>query len=773
LLATTACTATDDDASAEDDRPTIDASVETAPATFSLQPGVEQVSVTGASPGDHLTIVDDDDHKLVTLLADGAGQANFAYVPGEYLTVQSGSPTDAPVTGGTFLAAGTYTMWNESTDPPQRSEPFEVTGVDDVPDPSTFEQDLTANCPDIEQTRECYTYIETRDGTTLSAMIRLPAAALGPGPYPTVIEYSGYAPSRDVGGAEPGSMIAGFFGYATVGVNMRGSGCSGGVFDVFSPAQQADGYDAVETVARQPWVKDNRPGMIGLSYSGISQLYVGATNPPSLAAITPMSVIDDPWRQQWPGGVYNNGFTKQWLAQRDAQSAVGGENWVTTRVEGGDAICEANLALRSQNPDFETFGRALEFYQPALDSRHIGLHVQDIDVPVYLTGAWQDEQTGPRFATMLDSFTGTDTKRFTLFNGHHPDGYSPLVITRWFEFLEFYVAKRTPVLNPLVRSAAPSVFEQNFGVPLGFEPDRFAGYPTYDAALAAYEAELPVRVLFESGGGMPGVPGAQVAVFEASFESWPPPSVERAEWFLGDAETLATQAPGATGSGAYLHDPAAGARAYTTEDAGAFQQPTIEFDWLPLEEGRGLSFVSEPLQQAEVLAGPGHVDLWIAPGAADAVVEANVSEIRPDGTEVRVQSGWLRLGHQGIDPALSDDFHVERTYSAEDFRPLVPGELIETKVPILPFAHPFRAGSRIRLTIETPGGNTPLWTFENPSYEGDVEHRVDWGGATPSSLVLMRVPGIVVPDGFPPCPGLRGQVCRTYVPIANLPPRGS
>ena len=32
--------------------------------------------------------------------------------------------------------------------------------------------------------------------------------------------------------------------------------------------------------------------MVGISYSGISQLYVAATQPPSLLAITPLSVVD-------------------------------------------------------------------------------------------------------------------------------------------------------------------------------------------------------------------------------------------------------------------------------------------------------------------------------------------------------------------------------------------------------------------------------------------------------------------------------------------------
>ena len=34
--------------------------------------------------------------------------------------------------------------------------------------------------------------------------------------------------------------------------------------------------------------------------------------------------------------------------------------------------------------------------------------VDKIDVPVFLAGAWQDEQTGGHFPAMLDKFTGTD-----------------------------------------------------------------------------------------------------------------------------------------------------------------------------------------------------------------------------------------------------------------------------------------------------------------------------------------------------------------------------
>jgi X-Pro dipeptidyl-peptidase (S15 family) len=86
----------------------------------------------------------------------------------------------------------------------------------------------------------------------------------------------------------PAPQILNLLGYAVVDVNMRGTGCSGGAFDYLERLQSLDGYDVVETVARQPWVLHNRVGMAGVSYGGISQLFVGATAPPHLAAITPL-----------------------------------------------------------------------------------------------------------------------------------------------------------------------------------------------------------------------------------------------------------------------------------------------------------------------------------------------------------------------------------------------------------------------------------------------------------------------------------------------------
>jgi pimeloyl-ACP methyl ester carboxylesterase len=465
LMGTVAgCTDDDGDSGADGARPleSTDLAVEvdpdepTAAADFEIRPGTEEVTVVGVEPEQRLSLVDADGRRLVVLKADTFGQAHFSYLPDELAEFQTGARAKLPTDQGYVVPAGKgYTIRLEDTDPVQVTEPFEVWGYEDHPDPSFFDDQAGEIGPEGDAT-DWFGYATMRDGVQLSLNVRLPGP-VEEGPYPTVIEYSGYGPANP-DRTEPGSMIAGLLGFATVGVNMRGTGCSGGVFDVFNTAQQVDGYDVVEAIARQPWVQGNRVGMVGLSYSGITQLYTAATQPPSLAAVTPLSVIKDPWLQQWPGGVYNGGFTKQWLQERDNQSAAEGTTWVAKRIEEGDETCAAHQELREQNIDFEAFGESLVRRPELADNRDLSKLVSRIEVPVFLSGAWQDEQTGPQFADMLGNFTSSVDANFTLFNGRHPDGYTPQVLSRWLEFLQFYVSEEVPFLDEGLRAASPVIF---------------------------------------------------------------------------------------------------------------------------------------------------------------------------------------------------------------------------------------------------------------------------------------------------------------------------
>lgn len=772
VLTTTGCSSDGSKQSSEKngtDLPVqVDAGQKTAKATFDVSPGTEEVTVTGAKPKDRLSLVDGDGRRLVVLKADRYGQAHFAYLPEKLLEFQTGGKAKLPTSEGKVLEAGNgYTIRNESRTPVEVSAPFAVLGRDDHPDAGFYEDQAKQLVPTGDET-EMFGYVTTRDGVKLSVMVRLPGPA-DQGPYPTVVEYSGYGPSNPES-PEPGTRIAGLLGFATVGVNMRGTGCSGGVFDVFNTAQQTDGYDVVEAIARQPWVKHQKVGMVGLSYSGITQLYVAATAPPSLAAITPLSVIKDPWLEQWPGGVYNGGFTKQWLAERDRQSSAGGTSWVGKRISGGDGTCKAHQDLREQNIDFEAFGKSLVDRPPLADARDLSLLVHDIKVPTYLTGAWQDEQTGPQFADMLGNFDQAPVTKFTMFNGRHPDGYTPLLLSRWYEFLQFYVNREVPHLPEGLRAAAPVVFEDEFGSPgLAFEPDRFPqfGPDDYAAAKTAYEAEPDVRILFEQGAGG-STPGAPIPTYTKTYASWPPPETAERSFFLDGDGALSTTKPGTAGTDRFANDPASAAKTFFKSDDGyQLLAPTWDFDWQDFAAGNAVAYVSPPFAEDTVLGGPGYAELHVKVPDGDADVQVSLSLIDTKGTEWHVTTGELRLSNRKVDPKRSSGLLVDRTYSKADAQKM-PADRYETaKVAIPSFAQTFRTGDRLKVTISSPGRDFAAWSFETIGKKG-TPRDIGRGGAQASRLVLGQLPGITdVPPLVAACPSLRGQACRPYEPRTN------
>ncbi len=136
-----------------------------------------------------------------------------------------------------------------------------------------------------------------------------------------------------------------------------------------------------------------------------------------------------------------------------------------------------------------------------------------------------------------------------------------------------------------------------------------------------------------------------------------------------------------------------------------------------------------------------------------------ISEIRPDGQEVYVQSGWLRASQRALDDRASTELRPVHTHAEDDAAPLVAGEWNPVRVELFPVAHAFRAGSRLRVTVDAPGGNRAEWVFDTIADGETVEiaHGVD----QPSRIVLPVVDGVAVPPRYPRCT-LRGQPCRPY-----------
>ena len=431
------------------------------------------------------------------------------------------------------LSPGDYTV--QTADESYTSEPVQVLAFDAAPPAQSFFDGQTLD--------EGFGFIQTRDGTTLSANVSFPP--FGSPPYPTVVEYSGYDPSNPANTTF--AQVINGLGFAYVGVNIRGTGCSGGSFLPFEPVQSLDGYDAIEAVAAQPWVKSHKVGMVGISYPGIEQLYVGRTQPPHLAAISPLSVLDDSYRGTlWPGGILNTGFAEPWASQRAADAQPYGEGW----EEGmNNPECDANQLVRLQNPDPVALIEDNAFYNKAYyEQIDPSRFVNKIDVPVFLAGAWQDEQTGGHFPAFLDKFTSSPQFYATMVNGSHTEALSPGIFGRYADFLDLYVGRRVP--TGLKSIVAPQLAAALTGVPNLQLPDQnsYAGL-TYAEARHLYQSQRHVRVLFEEGAAAGQPSGAPLPRFVRGFDAWPVPSRKATRFFLRSGGGLKPHAGAAQRAG--------------------------------------------------------------------------------------------------------------------------------------------------------------------------------------------------------------------------------
>ena len=212
---------------------------------------------------------------------------------------------------------------------------------------------------------------------------------------------------------------------------MRGTGCSGGAFDFFEPLQSLDGYDIIETIARQPWVKHGKVGMMGISYGGISQLFTAQTQPAEPRR--DLAALGDRRRcrrrsTRAASSTPASRSTGPRSALHEAQPAGPGRRpAVGLQADPGgrqDLHGEPGPARRGRRPageDPRERHLQAEGRRPAL-AGHVRRQDQGADlhgVPV------ADEQTGGHCPTLASRFTGTDKKWFTFTNGTHVDSLAP------------------------------------------------------------------------------------------------------------------------------------------------------------------------------------------------------------------------------------------------------------------------------------------------------------------------------------------------------------
>jgi predicted acyl esterase len=765
---------------------------------------VDEAWTTGAKPGDS-----------ITLLRDGAPVAH------------SGNPGTADSLGTLIirnLTPGPRYSWEDTTSG-DRSASFSVLAPGANPPTDSA---LYTNQP----MHEGLNYITMRDGIKLAATVRYPyghTCSAG-APCPTVIEYSGYGTAGPTDPIPPllakatgtkctacgdsnllpdssteiGSVVARFAGFATVSVQMRGTGCSGGAYDLFGYPSDYDAYDAIEIVAHQDWVAHHKVGMVGISYSGLSQLPAAGTDPPNLVAIAPMSPTDDLFSTGYPGGIYNMGFAASWIGARidDAKPAAmysGGEivplsstpvasvgqPWtyyeIDAELKGGSdtsSTCLANQALHGQSeslsglvgPKLVALGTSSGQDPSLFDRRSMSQWATHITVPVFISGALEDDQTGPQWPALLTSFPYSTPVYANIVNGGHIDSTDPQIMSRWLEFLDLYVADKVPSNpGPLVDTVLDEVTSLSSGTaaqaPL--PALRFTNAKTLTAARKDFARNTPrVEVLFDSGAGAVGA-GDPQSTYSAGFKEWPPTGSVLTYYFTTGGSLTAT-APRSSASASLTLDPAA--RPLTDLPAGDSPWAADPaWDWTTVPAPDGIAFQTPPLRNAMTIVGPATVDLWVRSSTPVEDYQVTVTEARPAASEEEyITSGFLRSSNQ-VDLSDSTRLFTKPSYLVGEARSLSRRSYRLDKIPIDPIAHTFRPGTELRIVISAPGGDRPSWEFDTVDHGQSATVGID--GIAASALIVNKVASVNSTSTLPTCGSLRGEPCRALRAEGNQRPR--
>ncbi|MGR3197292.1 MAG: CocE/NonD family hydrolase, partial [Paracoccus sp. (in: a-proteobacteria)] len=483
-----------------------------------------------------------------------------------------------------------------------------------------------------------HVWITLSDGCRLGARIWLPEGAQDGG-VPAVLEYIPYR-KRD-GTRTRDEPMHGYFaehGYASVRVDMRGSGDSDGhLADEYLSQEQDDALEVLAWIAAQDWCSGNI-GMMGKSWGGFNCLQIAARRPPELKAVIPVYFTDDRFRDDihFMGGCLLNdnlwwGSIMLAYQSRPLDPEIVGDRWRDDWLARIDAL-----------PFFPALWAAHQRYDAYWKHGSVQEDYSAITCPVLAFGGWADSYTNsvPR---MLENLSVPCRGVIGPWGHVYPhDGLPGPAIgwlqeaVRWWD--HWLKGIDTGVMDePVLRAYVNDALPPDGSRPV--QPGRWvseADWPSSDIAA------MP---LWLTNAGLADAPGTG----EMSIRSPQSHGKASGEW-------MAAGVPG--------------------------EMPTDQ----RLDDGGSLNFDTEVLgKEVEILGRP-HVDLTLTSDSPVAQIVVRLCDVLPSGEVLRVSYQVLNLAHR--------DGHARP-------QPMEPGKPTKVRVALNACGHRFAAGHRIRLSVGT------------------------------------------------------------------------
>lgn len=625
-----------------------------------------------------------------------------------------------------------------AADPPRA--PTSPAGLASAPAPARYGVQVTRNLS-----------IPLADGTILKADVFRPTdpatGKAATGPFPVVMSQTPYGKAATQTGDERVGQITGYNpylvkrGYVFVVVDVRGSGASGGGFQLLGPQEARDSVETIRWASRLPGTT-GEVGTLGPSYLGIDQLLAAAEVGPGspLKAIFPIVAANDPYRDlAVSGGLLNV----------ESVAALGGA--ITSLHLAGPAYGNPGDPLAVATTTGQHTATVGDFLLPdAVDLLAGGPRGYDGDywrarspdrilekiaangIPAYLVGGLYDVfQSGPplNFSSLQNAFAGKPvngpmsptqavTGRYQLLMGpwYHvtvPQALMNPIQLAWFDHW------LKDVDNGIDRTATPLHL---------IDPDQSlrhaSRYPLEQAKGQTYY--LGPGTLTEA----PPTAGAGADTLTYNPVSQPCTRATE-QWALG----VGALALGALGIG----DPCADKVVLPTDGLG------------------GLSYTGPPLTADTELAGPITVTLHATSTTVNSAFVATLEAVAPDGTASQITAGALLGSLREVDAARSwrtasgRPSFTYHPYTETSERPVVPGEVTRYDIDVRPTFTRIPKGDRLRLVLTTGDSPHLVPTLRHAPQLLGGRYAIQRSAAFPSALELSVAPvASLATENLPP-----------------------
>ena len=493
--------------------------------------------------------------------------------------------------------------------------------------------------------------IPLSDGTRLAARIWLPIDAADT-PVPAVLEYIPYRKNDRTAWRD--SLMHPYFaghGFASVRVDLRGSGDSDGVLeDEYLQQELDDGVEVLRWIGEQTWC-NGRVGMIGISWGGFNGLQLAAMQPPELGAVISVCSTDDRYADDvhYMGGCML-GDNISWATQMFAYNAMPpdpahvGERWRDLWLQrlAANEPWLLNWMQHQERDDYWRHGSICEDW-----SR--------VRTPVMAVSGWADGYSNAVFR-LLQHLPGPRQGLIGPWSHKYPHlgepgpaiGFLQECLRWWREWLcgENTGIMQEPMLRAWMQESVPPVARYEH------RPGRWVGEDVWPSQA------IDTRTFYLK-------PGSRLSPEK---NEGPEPSANP-----GGKPFIPLKSPLSTGL-------------FAGKWCSYAATPDLPHDQRQ-EDGGALVFDSDPLEVDMEILGAPELELEYEADKPVAMVAVRLSDVDDDGHATRVTYGVRNLAHGDSNRTAPE--------------PISAGARRRARVQLNDIAQRFPAGHRIRVAIST------------------------------------------------------------------------